>query len=243
GGQQQRVALARALVIDPSLLLMDEPMGALDARLREKLQVELRKVQREVGITTIYVTHDQNEAFSMSDRVLMMRGGKVVEEGSPEALCSRPKSVFAARFIGQTSLIPVRVVSWAGSAGYVAVDGESSGAEFRATGSTPTPGAPSYLVLRADAISCSRDNGADSLQGVVTARRATGLSVLLTVSGRGGWEVIVIDPTRSFKEGESVSLTWHEDDAYLLCETSDAGVDGAAERSDEVAIERHALDA
>jgi putative spermidine/putrescine transport system ATP-binding protein len=105
GGQQQRVALARALVFEPSVLLMDEPMGALDVRLKQELQWEIRQLQRALGATVIYVTHDQSEAMLLSDRVALLRDGKVEQFGRPQDLYRTPRSVFAARFLGESNLI------------------------------------------------------------------------------------------------------------------------------------------
>src|SRR5262249_21161344 len=105
GGQQQRVALARALVNRPDVLLLDEPLGALDLKLRKALQMELKRVQTEVGITFVYVTHDQEEALTMSDRIAVMRAGKVEQLGSPEELYERPATPFVADFIGTTNLL------------------------------------------------------------------------------------------------------------------------------------------
>ena len=106
GGQQQRVALARALVNLPKVLLLDEPLGALDLKLRKGLQVELKRIQREVGITFVYVTHDQEEALTMSDRIAIMKGGLVEQIGSPEDVYERPETPFVAGFIGVSNLIP-----------------------------------------------------------------------------------------------------------------------------------------
>ncbi|TNM63057.1 ABC transporter ATP-binding protein [Aliirhizobium smilacinae] len=105
GGQQQRVALARALVFEPSVLLMDEPMGALDVRLKQELKWEIRQLQREIGATVIYVTHDQNEAMLLSDRVALMQDGRIEQYASPEEIYRRPTSIFAARFLGDSNLI------------------------------------------------------------------------------------------------------------------------------------------
>ena len=107
GGQQQRVALARALVIEPDLLLLDEPLSNLDAKLRDQLREELRALTDRLGVTTIYVTHDQSEAMALSDRILVMRAGRIVEEGAPEALYRRPRTRFTAEFLGQTNVVPV----------------------------------------------------------------------------------------------------------------------------------------
>jgi spermidine/putrescine transport system ATP-binding protein len=109
GGQQQRVALARALVLEPPVLLLDEPLGALDARLRVDLQVELKRIQETLGITFIYVTHDQDEALTMSDRVAVMRGGKIEQCGTPRTLYEEPETAFVANYLGASNLIPGRV--------------------------------------------------------------------------------------------------------------------------------------
>src|SRR5262249_62351837 len=105
GGQQRRTALARALVYRPSLLLMDEPLGALDKKLREEMQGEIKMLQRELGITTIYVTHDQQEALALSDRIAIMNGGDVIQVDSPLALYERPATEFVAGFVGDVNLV------------------------------------------------------------------------------------------------------------------------------------------
>src|SRR5882672_9806534 len=109
GGQQQRVALARAIVFQPRLLLMDEPLGALDKQLRENLQLEMRRLHADLGITFIYVTHDQEEALTMSDRIAVMNHGKVAQVGRPEDLYDRPTSRFVAGFIGESNFLPAIV--------------------------------------------------------------------------------------------------------------------------------------
>ena len=110
GGQQQRVALARALVLSPSVLLLDEPLGALDAKLRRELQVELKSIQREIGITFLYVTHDQEEALTMSDRLAVMAAGKVEQLGAPREVYERPETAFVADFLGVSNLMRARVL-------------------------------------------------------------------------------------------------------------------------------------
>jgi ABC-type Fe3+/spermidine/putrescine transport system ATPase subunit len=106
GGQQQRVALARALVTEPKVLLLDEPLSNLDAKLRDRLRIELRALQRRLGLTTLFVTHDQAEAMALSDRIAVMTKGRLVETGTPEEIYSRPKSRFAAEFVGVANLLP-----------------------------------------------------------------------------------------------------------------------------------------
>ncbi|NTI78769.1 ABC transporter ATP-binding protein [Rhizobium rhizogenes] len=116
GGQQQRVALARALVFSPSILLMDEPLGALDRRLRDQMQQELKRIQHELGITVIYVTHDQSEAMAMADRIGIMSGGKLLQVADPETIYAHPSNHFVARFIGECSIL--RVSGTDGGKGY-----------------------------------------------------------------------------------------------------------------------------
>ena len=111
GGQKQRIAVARSIVFDPAFLLMDEPLGALDRKLRQRLQIELRELQRELDITMIYVTHDQEEAMSMSDRVAIMRGGRIEQMGTPRDLYEEPASSFVADFLGTNNLVDVASVS------------------------------------------------------------------------------------------------------------------------------------
>ena len=115
GGQQQRVAMARALVSHPSLLLMDEPLGALDKKLREQMQVEIKRVHRSVGTTVVYVTHDQGEALTMSDIVVVMHQSRIAQVGSPRALYESPASLFVADFLGDSNLLPGRIVETAGA--------------------------------------------------------------------------------------------------------------------------------
>ena len=115
GGQQQRVALARALVMQPDLLLFDEPLSNLDAKLRVQVRGELRRLQKRLGTTSIYVTHDQDEAMGLSDRIVVMNSGRVEQVGSPEEIYSRPASLFAADFVGQVNALPGRVVARADS--------------------------------------------------------------------------------------------------------------------------------
>jgi spermidine/putrescine transport system ATP-binding protein len=140
GGQQQRVALARALVLGPSVLLLDEPLGALDAKLRKHLQLELKSVQESVGVTFVYVTHDQEEALTMSDRLAVMRDGQVEQVGEPEAVYSAPESAYVAGFLGSANVLDVTV----GAADGGAVSCRLGSLPLRATGA---PGAGGGKVI------------------------------------------------------------------------------------------------
>jgi spermidine/putrescine transport system ATP-binding protein len=137
GGQQQRVALARALVLNPAVLLLDEPLGALDAKLRKALQIELKSLQQEVGITFLYVTHDQEEALTMSDRLAVMNAGQVEQVGVPRDVYDDPETLFVADFLGVSNLMEARILSAAKGACKVAIDGyelETRGTELNVTG-------------------------------------------------------------------------------------------------------------
>jgi iron(III) transport system ATP-binding protein len=122
GGQQQRVALARALVYNPRVLLFDEPLSNLDAKLREQMRLELTRLQHDLGITAVYVTHDQSEALVMSDTIIVMNHGRILQQGTPEAIYAEPLNRFVADFIGVANLLPVRVVQPAGSTGVTVVE-------------------------------------------------------------------------------------------------------------------------
>ncbi|WP_326648049.1 MULTISPECIES: ABC transporter ATP-binding protein [unclassified Streptomyces] len=119
GGQQQRVALARALVFNPSALLLDEPMAALDKRLREQMQEEIKTIQRSLGISVLFVTHDQDEAMSMSDRIVVMRDGRIVQQGAPEDVYAHPATDWVANFLGDTNLLPCSIVERSGDTAVV----------------------------------------------------------------------------------------------------------------------------
>jgi len=174
GGQQQRVALARALVFGPDLLLMDEPLGALDRRLRDQMQQELKRIQGELGITVIYVTHDQSEAMAMADRIGVMAKGQLLQVADPETIYAAPSSHFVARFIGECSIL--RVAALDGGRGY-----EIAGARQ----SLPSPAsAPFDIVVRPENVSLrpASEAASDSSFGVpATIREVTYLG--------SGWRV------------------------------------------------------
>src|SRR5690606_9138828 len=152
GGQQQRVALARALVFEPSLLLLDEPLGALDKNLREQMQIEIKRIQRSLGVTTIFVTHDQSEAMSMSDRIVVFEKGEIQQASTPLEIYHKPKTRFVANFVGESNLVPATIV-----------DGTKGGARNDALGDCdyqPTEpldaGSTVSLLIRPEHIKLSR---------------------------------------------------------------------------------------
>ena len=145
GGQQQRLALARALVMEPKLLLLDEPLSNLDAKLRERMRFELKRLQSELGVTTVYVTHDQNEALALSHQVAVMNQGRIVQLGTPHEIYEKPRSRFVADFVGTTNFIPGRVVSAAGGPLKVST---ALGEFIAHAPEAMAPGAPVVLSIR-----------------------------------------------------------------------------------------------
>jgi spermidine/putrescine ABC transporter ATP-binding subunit len=167
GGQQQRVALARALVTRPKVLLLDEPLGALDKHLRQEMQVELRRIQRQVGITTIFVTHDQEEALTLSDRIAIFDSGRIIQEGAPMAVYERPVTRFAAGFLGEANFLQGRVTAaQAGGLARVALD---IGGEASCRLSSGQVGQTVLLALRPEKITLTAGGqaGVDALRGKV----------------------------------------------------------------------------
>ncbi len=194
GGQQQRVALARALVVEPRVLLLDEPLSNLDARLRVEMREEIRRLQRRLGITAVYVTHDQEEAMVLSDRVAVMNSGRVVQVGTPEELYERPGSLFVATFLGKCNLLEGSVAE--ASEGYVTV--ESRGLRIRGVvptgGTRPSPGDEVYAVFRPHSASLDGVSGDNVFSGRVVAVSYLGERLEVRVDV-GPWEVLLFLPT------------------------------------------------
>jgi len=178
GGQQQRVALARAIVVNPSLLLLDEPLSNLDAALREQMRTELKSLQRELGLASVYVTHDQAEAMTLADRLVVMREGVVVQEGRPEDIFSRPASRFVAGFLGTTNLLHGRVSTVHGANARLEIPhlGMLEGCAGADAATRLRPGASAWLSVRpvALALSASRPACANALEGRVRTRTFLG---------------------------------------------------------------------
>jgi iron(III) transport system ATP-binding protein len=165
GGQQQRVALARALVLNPDLLLLDEPLSNLDAKIRVQVRAEIKKLQRELGITTIYVTHDQEEALSLSDRVAVMKDGRVLQVGAPKELYERPRTRFVADFVGTNNLVPGRVREHAGADLVV----DTAVGALRAVSSGPV-GERCVLAIRPENVAIDAGGGGAAGANVVRGR-------------------------------------------------------------------------
>ena len=196
GGQQQRVALARALVLNPRVLLLDEPLGALDAKLRKTLQVELKALQESVGITFVYVTHDQDEALTMSDRLAVMAGGRVEQVGTPSEVYENPATAYVADFLGAANVLDVEVLGPSDGPGEA---GETlfrlDGAVLRSAGPVHAPG-PAKLVVRPERVALSAGKGtADNvLQGVVDRLVYRGASTEVMVRTAASTSLVALLP-------------------------------------------------
>lgn len=213
GGQQQRVALARALVVEPRVLLMDEPLSNLDAKLRLKMREELRRLQKRLAITTIYVTHDQEEAMSLSDRIAVMNKGRVLQVGSPLEVYSKPANLFVATFIGRSSVLKGRLTSDRGE--YVAVE-TYSGAKIKGIpiGSLEK-GGEAVIVLRPEDISLTPLPGANELEGVVELSMFLGSNKQLRVSLDGERIVTYVDPELTIREGTRIKVYVKPEDVIV----------------------------
>jgi len=219
GGQKQRVALARALVNRPAVLLLDEPLGALDLKLRKQMQVELKQIQREVGITFVYVTHDQEEALSMSDRIAVMESGVVKQCGEPEDVYERPGGEFVAGFIGISNLIEGTVA-------------DRDRVRIRSGEVLPAPlpddcetGATVHLSVRPEKIAVDEDIDEQmvSLTGRVVGRVYLGVSTQVTVALGDGAHIVALEQATyraraddRWEEGMEIRVGWHPDNCLVL---------------------------
>ncbi|MEN9792550.1 MAG: hypothetical protein RL330_628 [Actinomycetota bacterium] len=224
GGQQQRVALARALVNYPSALLLDEPLAALDLKLREAMQIELKRIQREVGITFVFVTHDQGEALTMSDCIAVMGEGRVEQIGTPEEIYRRPASLFVAGFIGSANLLPGAVTRAEGDVLTVELECGGSvavGAGGCAPEVTRAAGEKVTVMLRPEhlIVSDSAPTG-PSIGARVTDVVFQGPSVKLVLQAANGTEISTVVTggmrTGFLRPGSEVWLTWPADAPYAL---------------------------
>jgi putative spermidine/putrescine transport system ATP-binding protein len=216
GGQQQRIALARALVIEPEILLLDEPLSALDKNLREEMQVELRQIQQRIGITTIFVTHDQEEALTLSDRVAVMRRGHVLQIDAPRAIYDRPINRFVATFLGTTNLLSGRMAPGAVRDGVarLEIDGHSAGA--RSGDAPPQPGSETILAVRPEDVRLV--NGGNGLACTVQDVLFQGhrITVLLETCGGQKLRAFCHPADGLLGRGTKVHVTWDPAAASLL---------------------------
>ena len=227
GGQQQRVALARAIVNRPRVLLLDEPLGALDLKLRKGLQVELKRIQREVGITFVYVTHDQEEALTMSDRIAVMNGGRIEQLASPEDVYERPTTTFVAGFIGVSNLMPGVVEDASGDRTRIRLD---AGVSLDVAGNGLSAGDRCHAIVRPEKLEiagagASTGDGWPSVGGTVESSVYLGTATQVVVRLPGDVPMTVLVPNADEAErgrmpggGADVNITWAPEHMHVIKE-------------------------
>jgi spermidine/putrescine transport system ATP-binding protein len=229
GGQQQRVALARALINQPEVLLLDEPLGALDLKLRRSMQIEIKRIQVEVGLTFIHVTHDQEEAMTMADTIAVMNAGEIEQMGSPDDLYENPRTTFVANFLGQSNLIGGRIKSRNADLITVDMNGiDVSVPAFR----THAEGDRGWVGIRPEKVLIGEEGEALDAPGntipggVVTDASFVGVSTQYLVRMPWGQELQVFEQNtgrrRIFRQGDRVELSWRPEYAFLLDAQQDA---------------------
>lgn len=219
GGQQQRIALARAIVFNPSILLMDEPLGALDRNLREHMKIEIMRIQKELNMTVVFVTHDQDEALTMSDRIAVINEGRLVQVDDSKNLYRKPKNRFVASFVGESNMIPCRVDQAENGSGRVTLAG-SSAASAQLTGQAK--GDDGWLFVRPEHIDIdpapTSSEAANSLAGVV--ENALFLGEMTRYHIRCGDETIIVKRQNRgqphFTGGTPVMVSWKAEDCVML---------------------------
>lgn len=221
GGQQQRVALARALVFNPSVLLMDEPLGALDKKLREHMQLEIKRIQERIGITVIYVTHDQSEALTMSDKIVVMNNGKMEQTGTPNELYERPANQFVADFIGESNLLTGEVLDSVFGGYTVKAMGD---AVFFVSADRPfTRGETIQLAVRPEKVFFigSEHSAANSFEGVVKGIIYVGDNTKYEIQLPGLGQTLMLKQlnqvgTVHHSHGDRVRIGWNPEDGKLV---------------------------
>jgi ABC-type Fe3+/spermidine/putrescine transport system ATPase subunit len=218
GGQQQRVAVARALVSEPQVLLMDEPLGALDKKLREQMQIELRNLQQSLAITTIYVTHDQEEAMALSDRVVVLRDGRIEQIGSTNELYEHPKTPFVADFIGTSNFLDGEIEIDNRKWFFITKEGIRLPV---ANTQTQSAGRSAKLIVRPERIRWVENEKMDvSISGVIDALTYLGERIRYIVHIERGPKLVVthtnLESERRFKIGDVVKLGWNHSDVTIL---------------------------
>jgi spermidine/putrescine ABC transporter ATP-binding subunit len=217
GGQRQRVALARAIVTKPRVLLLDEPLSALDKGLRHDMQIELKRIQREVGVTTIFVTHDQDEALSISDRIGILKNGVIIQEGAPEEIYDQPRSEFAATFLGDANIIEGRIEGQSlrlenGAA--VALPGEAR----QSAGLVRCAIRPERVRLSPCGATEDSEPSPNALTGIVNHRLFSGSLSTYSIDcyGREIKVIVQRDGTNEVAIGTKVQLSWNQSDLIAL---------------------------
>jgi len=214
GGQQQRVALARAIVFGPNLLLLDEPFGALDRKLREQMQLEVRRLQQKLGLTAVFVTHDQEEALILSDRIAVMDAGKISQLDTPQAIYHRPANRFVADFIGESNLFRATVIA----GGYAELE---NGINVKLSSEIPSTGTVIGLVIRPERLRQAEQGSIESkINGLITEIVFLGETIKYRIRDELGFEVLVRWPflsnEKTLQLGEQVSISWNHEDMHLV---------------------------
>ena len=232
GGQQQRVALARALINRPKVLLLDEPLGALDLKLRRQMQIELKRIQTEVGITFVHVTHDQEEAMTMADTVAVMNAGVIEQMGPPMELYEHPRTTFVANFLGQSNLVRGRVTGPQGDEVAVAVEGATLRAPATRAEGAGDAETDVWVGIRPEKVFLARagsenDEGPNVLRdGVVTDVSYIGVSTQYLARMSWGQELMVFEQNTGARDrfgvGDTVDLHWRPEHTFLLDAAQDA---------------------
>ncbi len=218
GGQQQRVALARAVAFSPTVLLFDEPLSNLDAKLRAEMRVELRDLQRRLGVTSLYVTHDQEEALAISDRVVVMNVGGIEQIGTPEDIYNRPRTRFVADFVGSANLIGGKLRPGATGPGPVGFEA-AGGLQLQAWASHAPRGSEDHVAIRTAYIDMAQgmpNGSANSARGTIRQRLFHGDFIQYIVDWPGGALTVRRPPTELFDEGATVNLSFAPEHCVLL---------------------------
>jgi mannopine transport system ATP-binding protein len=231
GGQQQRIAVARALVFEPSVLLMDEPLGALDKKLREQMQIEIKLIQQRLGVTVIYVTHDQEEALTMSDRVAVIAGGQLAQVGTPVELYQHPCTPFVAAFIGKMNFLRGEYLGSIDMQGFVRLPNETTIAGPKSLNGSAVPlrvGEDVRIAIRPERISLANpgQGGPFAISGIVETAIFVGSFHVFLVRAGGSDDLLHVQipagsATTSFKQGDRVDLM-AEPDAIRLFSPGEA---------------------
>ncbi len=217
GGQQQRIAVARAIAFSPTVLLFDEPLSNLDAKLRTEMRVELRELQRRLDITSVYVTHDQEEALAISDRVIVMNHGRIEQIGSPEVIYNRPESIFVADFVGAANLIGGRVRRSGESSIFETIGGLLLKAAEPANGAETTLALRSaYVMLRSEAGQQEAGAEMNFAHGTIHRRMFHGDFIQYVVDWPAGQLIVRRPPTEMIEEGAEVTISFAPEHCILL---------------------------
>ncbi|MDF2143953.1 ABC transporter ATP-binding protein [Knoellia sp. p5-6-4] len=233
GGMQQRVALARAVVNRPDVLLLDEPLGALDLKLRRQMQIELKRIQSEVGLTFIHVTHDQEEAMTMADTIAVMNAGRLEQLGDPATLYEQPRSTFVANFLGQSNLLKATVTGEPGSEGTVIVRTHDADLEVSRE-HLPDGIRDIFLGVRPEKLRLGTTGGPNQLKGTVTDVSFSGVATQYLVRMPWGRELVVVqqnDGSARATVGENVTISWAAEHGFALDAREDA--EAGAELEDD----------